>query len=313
MSKGQQSDALTLFRAAAQSHPDSTDAQLNLATALKDTGHFEESAALLKKILTAHPESANAHRQLAHALEKLGHPDQAIAEHRAAADLSPQSPFAQYDLAALGAGPTPAAAPTPYIIQYFNDYAPDFDHHLVNRLHYQAPELLLKAVTATNPKTPMDILDLGCGTGLVGELFRPLAAKIVGIDLSPKIIPKSRQRNVYDQLIESDLLPALKQYKESYDAILAADVFIYIGNLNEIFPAAANALRPRALFAFTIESTETDTNDYTLRPSRRYAQSLPYIRRLATENNFTELSIQEALLRHSDTNEHGQVILLQKN
>jgi len=195
----------------------------------------------------------------------------------------------------MGARQAPSAPPREYVARLFDSYAGYFDEHLVGGLNYQAPQLLHEAVTAAAPAQPMDILDLGCGTGLCGMLFRPMARRLIGVDLSPGMLEKSRQRGVYDELIEDDAASALRNRPRSADLILAADVFIYVGALDNVFAAAAQALRPGGLLAFTIESL--DSGDYVLRRTRRYAQSIAYVRRLAQGCRFTEVSMRPVVLR----------------
>jgi predicted TPR repeat methyltransferase len=155
----------------------------------------------------------------------------------------------------------------------------------------------------------MDIIDLGCGTGLCGELFRPFARHQIGIDLAPKMIEKSRARGVYDELEEQDVTVALAKRPRAVDLILAADVFIYVGGLDSVFEAAAGALRPGGLLAFTIESEETGA--FTLRASRRYAHSARYIRQLASTWSFSEVSMQDAVIRtEKQVPMQGKVIVL---
>jgi predicted TPR repeat methyltransferase len=122
-----------------------------------------------------------------------------------------------------------------------------------------------------------------------------MARHLSGVDMAPRMIEKARQRGVYDELTAGDLTLTLKERPRSFDLILAADVFNYVGCLDDVFEVAARALRPGGLFAFTIESI--DTGDYMLRRSRRYAQSVTYIRRLALSCGFAEVSVQKVELR----------------
>ena len=69
-----------------------------------------------------------------------------------------------------------------------------------------------------------------------------------------------------------------------FDLIVAADVLIYLGDLDAVFAEAARLLRPRGLFAFSIE--ECAGADWRLQESGRYAQSPGYIERLAREQGF---------------------------
>ena len=87
--------------------------------------------------------------------------------------------------------------------------------------------------------------DLGCGTGLCGLLLRPAGRDAGGVDLSPAMIEKARARGVYDRLEAGDLVEAMKKAPRSFDLLVAADVFIYVGDLAPTFEAAARQPPPR--------------------------------------------------------------------
>jgi SAM-dependent methyltransferase len=134
------------------------------------------------------------------------------------------------------------------LLGVFGEYAPTFEEHLVGKLKYRVPEQLVQAIGATSAAATgdgkLDISDLGCGTGRVGELFRPLARSIIGVDLVPQMIVKSRERGVYDEVVQSEVAEFLHETDRRFDLILAADVFIYIGDLASVFEGAVKVLQP---------------------------------------------------------------------
>ncbi len=117
------------------------------------------------------------------------------------------------------------------------------------------------------------ILDLGCGTGLAGMVFKPLAARLTGIDLSPAMIEKARARGIYDRLCVGDIETALDG---RYDLIMAADTLVYLGDLAPVFAAVAAHLSPNGFFLFTTEAK--DDSGFALGPKRRWRHSEAYIR-----------------------------------
>jgi predicted TPR repeat methyltransferase len=137
---------------------------------------------------------------------------------------------------------------------------------------------------------------LGCGTGLGGLVLRRFASSLVGVDLSPGMIEKARQRKIYRELIVDDLTAAMRKLGRRFDLIAAADVFVYIGDLAPVFQAAAGSLRPGGLLVFSVEVDES-AQTYILRQTRRYAHSLNYIRSLAQANALIEVSIRREVLR----------------
>jgi len=193
----------------------------------------------------------------------------------------------------------------------FDQYAPKFEKHLVEELKYQAPQQLLLAVRQATPRRDLDVLDLGCGTGLCGQQFRPYARRLVGVDLAPAMIRAAEARGIYDQLITGEILPTLRDAPESYDLITAGDVLIYVGDLTDFMPAVARSLRPGGLFACSIE--DYDGPGYFLHPEARFAHSIAYIRELASASRLTEISSDKAAIRRQFGVEvPGRIVVLGK-
>ncbi len=161
-----------------------------------------------------------------------------------------------------------------------------FDEKLVGALRYHVPEEM-QALVAAQGRRLSNILDLGCGTGLSGVHLKPLGSRLTGVDLSPRMLEKARERGLYDRLIEADiedfLADAQDAYgRERYDLVAAADLLIYFGDLAPFFARLAARIEPQGLFAFSVETT--GAGDFTLLPSGRFAHSSAYIERLAARD-----------------------------
>ena len=177
----------------------------------------------------------------------------------------------------------------------FNQHADTFDHHLTVDLGYRVPQLLHEAVKNVQPGPFDSALDLGCGTGLCGVVFKPDVKAIIGVDISPAMIEKARERNLYDRLEVAEVLKSLQEWPGVFDLVLAGDVFCYLGDLFNVFVATRNALRPGGLLAFSVElSKETG---WKLTPSRRYVHGEGYVLETLTKSGLTIKSIQTQILR----------------
>ena len=64
-----------------------------------------------------------------------------------------------------------------------------------------------------------NILDVGCGTGLCGALLSPYARRLVGVDLSDRMLDQARERNIYDELVKGELTAYLDGCRDAYDVI----------------------------------------------------------------------------------------------
>ena len=177
----------------------------------------------------------------------------------------------------------PVAPNTAYISSLFDCYAEGFDEHLV-QLNYCAPEKLKALIEKAMPgRVGLDVIDLGCGTGLSGDVLRPWARRLTGIDCSGRMIIRAKRRGIYDLLIESDMIAVLKSMPpQSVDLIMVADVLVYTGDLREVFIQASRVLKPGGCFAATVEKFQNGESDgeYVLRQTRRYAHSENYVRRM---------------------------------
>ncbi len=291
--------AAVSYSTALKIDPGNIEAANNLGNVLFSLGRFSDAAATYRRILENRPDYAEGFHNLGNAVRELGRPEEAIECYRRALELRPELLQSRYMLATLSEDEAPSSPPPKYVAQLFDQYAWKFYKHLRDELDYHTPEQILDAVSAVIGGTPSErlhVLDLGCGTGLCGPLFRPFARTMVGVDLSSKMLEKARARQVYDRLIAGDLLVPLQEPDAAYHLILAADVFVYLGNLTDVFLACRNTLEPNGLFVFSTEA-ETSGTGYRLRRSGRYAHSIPYIRGVSSTTGFSELFFRETVLR----------------
>ncbi len=243
------------------------------------------------------PESRDAVWGIADSSSSIGDTAAAIEALRRYLELEPDEPEALHMLASHGVGAPPPRAADAYVADYFDRFAPDFDHKLVDELSYNVPGLLLEALYPLlgEPRRQLAIVDLGCGTGLSGKVFRDYAERLTGVDLSPAMLEKAGEREVYDDLVEAEIGGFLTESLDRYDLILAGDVLAYFGPLEEVLGAVAGALQPAGLFVFSVESSDVD--DHRLTVSGRYAHGRDYIRRVAAENGLRETAVLRGTIR----------------
>ena len=158
--------------------------------------------------------------------------------------------------------------------------------------------------------TSLRILDLGCGTGMCGTKFKPMAQELIGIDLSENMLELAQKKNIYTDLKNLPLEHAITIFS-NIDIIIAAESLVYFGELKEIFTNCYNALKLGGIFAFTLENT--NHYPYILQRSARFAHSKEYIVKTARNNHFTILQANKIILRkHCNTNINGYIFVLQK-
>jgi len=205
----------------------------------------------------------------------------------------------RFYLASVRGGAVPPPPPRAYVEALFDQYAGDFETHLVQDLRYQAHETLLRPLVQQGRRFPL-VLDLGCGTGLCGRLIRAQAQAVDGVDLSNAMVEHARATGVYRRVVHGDLLAFLQGSDEPADLVLAADVFIYVGALDAVFAAVRRRLRAGGCFAFSVER-EPGAEDVRLLPSLRYAHAPAYLERLAAAHGFRVQREWEAPLRQDQS------------
>lgn len=270
------------------------DRRYAYAMAAAKDGDHEAAADLLEQALEMAPLWPPALLALGDSKLALGDRDAAIAAWQAALAEHPDDTLgARPRLARLGVVAVSEAVGDAYIRALFDDYAPRFDQHLRGALGYSGPETVMAALDAIAPGRYFDrVLDLGCGTGLMGEAIRSRASWLGGCDLSPAMVARAEVKAVYDDLQALGLLDYLTGTQA--DLVLAADVLVYLGDLAPVFTAVAAALTSGGLFAFTVQKGE---DGLTLGEDLRYAHAEPLLRNWADEAGLTVLSLAACATR----------------
>lgn len=293
---GQYEKACGSFERSLKLDPAFALAHFNLAQANERLGRFDKATSHYRQCLRRQPDFIDAQLALGHILVVQEKFDEALHGFREALLLNPNCEDARYFIAALEGGNAPRKPPDAYVKTLFDNYADRFEDHLVNELGYRVPELLLEAGKRHRVSlNDLNILDLGCGSGLAGPLFRAHAKRLVGVDLSPKMLAKAQAKNVYDDLIESEALSYLKAAREKFDVILAADFFIYVGDPQPIFESVRKVLNDDGLFLFSIETASAGA--YLLQPSGRFAHGATHIKTLLADHGFAVLDSRETEIR----------------
>ena len=233
-----------------------------------------------------------ARGSLLHAAKRL---DEAAACFERALALGADSALYGYYLASVKGGSAPQLAPRAYVEGLFDQYASQFEDHLVQVLHYRAHEILLQPLVDGRQQFSL-VLDLGCGTGLCARMVHQQAGAIDGVDISGAMVGQARSTGLYRRVAHADLVPFLNASSELSDLVMAGDVFIYVGALEAVFAAVRPRMRAGGCFGFWVE-LHPGPEDLKLGPSLRYAHSIAYLTRLAKTHGLRVARQWEASLR----------------
>lgn len=169
--------------------------------------------------------------------------------------------------------------PDAYIRGFFDRFAPHFEQRVAGDLEYSAPRIAREVLVGwLAQRRELRVLDLGCGTGLSGEIVRDEKAHLVGVDLSSRMLEIARGRAIYDELVEGEIVDYVARVQAgSVDLVLALDVLIYVGQLDRVLSECARALAPRGKLIFTVEALADANGDFALAPSGRYSHARDWV------------------------------------
>ncbi len=327
---GDAQGAVDIYRQVLTLSPDHIAAHNNLGTALRYLVAIEESILVLTKALELSPDNPDVLQNLGNSYQEQGEYKQAVECYRKALVLKPKQKELYHRLWKLlitfggeeasrqvleqwikfdpdnhiakhhylaHTGYMPERASDTYIQETFDGFSASFDTTLAN-LDYCAPGLVGQAVAALfpEPKNVLRVLDAGCGTGLSGIPLRAYADKLIGVDLSQGMLNKARNRNLYDELIQADLVNYLLSSKQAFDLIISADTLVYFGALEAFFQAASQALTPTGSLVFTLEKHDGE-NDVHLNYHGRYAHTPRYVTDSLTNAGFKLCAMETVDLR----------------
>jgi len=280
------------------------DRRFEFARDLQSKGDLAAAADLLLQAIELAPAFTSAWFTLAGIREELGEHDAAIAAYQnAQASDADDRHGAGLRLMRLGAKPV-SGMPQAYVQTLFDQYAPRFEASLVDDLGYRGPALLFKAVlsvrsAAGKPALFKRAIDLGCGTGLAAAAFARTVDRFIGVDLSPRMIERSRATGLYAELDVADMLQGLRARPDACaDLILAADAMVYVAELAPVLAEAARVLAPGGLLAFTTETH--DGEGVVIGHGLRYAHAAAYVRAMVESAGLELLLLEYRSARNED-------------
>ena len=353
MSVGNWKQGVRYFEQALAIKPDFPEALLNLGTALKDQGKPGEAIARYEQALAIKPDYAEARICLGLALLDHGKLAAAMSEAKVASQYKVTTLFAHYQLgvllarcgfreeaqvqfklymkhdpedfqgarmvlAKLGFEPIPKRAPDALLNRLYSARAVSWDHDEITRT-YRGADLVSGALEKlVGESENLNILDAGCGTGLVGIRIRHRARRLEGVDLSAAMLEKAKEKGIYNQLYQGDLVAFLSSRSDRYDVVTCAATLIHFSDLSPAFEAAAKALRAGGLFVFTLFPNEDD-NEVAVGSLDGFAQGgcyfhgRSYVIRLAEASKFSVAILDTAVHEyHRSQPRMGLVVALRR-
>lgn len=297
---GELEEALVACKKGVALDPDCAKAHSNLGDVLSKSGRLDEACAAYQCAIEQDPTLTHAYRRLASTLRERGRLQEAANVLKHWIEVEPDNPIARHIHAACSGQDVPKRASDAYLRSVFDNFAARYDDDL-HALGYQGPRLIRREVSAElgAPVARLDILDAGCGTGLCAPSLRPAARRLVGVDISAKMVQQARNLQLYDELVDGELVDYLQGQPKRFDLIVAADTFNYFGGLEQLLGAVGGALRASGVLIFTFEKSEKPLPQlgYRLGKDGRYSHEKTYVERCVNDAGLAVRSIASATLR----------------
>lgn len=285
--RGRVGESIRMLESLLDEFPDHPLAHNAMGNALTTAGRLEDALQHFLKAFQLEPATGRAREQMGYVLSMLGRHDEARQLYDDWMAAEPDNPTAKHLRAAYGGTAVPERCSDGYVKKTFDSFAASFDAKL-HDLEYRAPQLIEAAAKPLlGPQHgALDVLDAGCGTGLMAPLFRPWARRLAGMDLSSGMLAKARDRGLYDELAEAELTGYLQSQSADWDVITCADTFCYFGAIDDALKAAHGALRDGGWMFFTVEHDARQTEDFRLQPHGRYSHIRAYVERAVEAAGF---------------------------
>jgi len=280
-------EALEEYHQAVLLNADAPAVSNNVALVLKDMQDYEGALDLLLNAFLKTPENNDISVNIAETLVLLfqKQKNEALKIAKLWQKNAPNNVFAAHTLSAFENKPSSNDAL--YAKTLFDEFATLYDKRM-GQIDYQTLDKLISLKLDLKG----DILDLGCGTGLAPEKLKTPENSWTGIDISKNMLEKAKQKNLYDNLLESDILSFLETNTKKYDFILCLDVLPYIQNIETLIEKCF----PSNLI-FSIEKAPDNQKSIFLAPEGRYQHNPQHVENLLKKAGYRNILPHHLILR----------------
>ena len=268
-----------------------------LAVDLGTIHKWDEALAIFGPLIDEQPDDYRARIARVQMLQERGTMQEALADTTALLAFKPDDKVYQY-YHQLAQGQVPAHVPVELTTRMFDEMASIYDKHMVRDLGYRLPRRVADQLVEIFPDRRFNLLDLGCGTGLLGAVLGPIDGYILGVDMSAKMLAEAAKHKVYYKFHQVNLLEALAATPaNTFEAITALDVLIYVGDLQQTLADAWRVLTPGGVLIFSCEHGDVTGPDSQLQPFGRYTHTLSSTVRLVKAAGFDNVQTKDVDLR----------------
>jgi predicted TPR repeat methyltransferase len=263
----------------------------DIAVVMSNQGNMRDAILRLKIALWLAPNYPQALYLLGCCYIAVGKKADAKAQLKKLVTLEPDNEHANFMLATLDPSAVaperyPTTIPLAIAQDYFANNALEYEA-LQQDQGYKGHQFVDEALwdMLDRRRTNYQVLELGCGTGLVGVLLAEHAEELVGVDFSREMLDMAQAkrrpdgRRVYTETLLQDIRHfAIDANAPRFDGVVAAHVFNYIGEIGLIFDGMMRCLKEGGYFVFQVERFGVEGR-FGLVPDRaQFGHSDGYIR-----------------------------------
>lgn len=247
----------------------------NAAMSFEKLNEDKKSINYYLQAITEDPDYLHSHFNLAGVYKKLGIYEKALPIYQyLAAEHSLLSEDSQFMIDIIKGSKIPRA-PNSYVKRLFDHYADYYDEHMKYNLGYNSPKIFAEIIK-NNAKQYISTLDIGCGTGLIGEVLRSYSKLSLGLDISEEMISSAKRKNVYDMCLNANFFDVdAIQSGFLFECITMCDFCIYHGELEPLFRRVKSLIQPLGDFILNFEDGEV--GDYRLDSSGRFIHNKDHV------------------------------------
>ena len=303
-------NALKYYENLLKEDPENVEYLYNTGVAQMGLGHIEIAVRMFMQVLEIQGEHFGALSNLAAIKMRNNDKPSAIKLLQRALKVEPNNKTTQFMLQALMQKQEQVATCTDYARDLFNHYAMYYEKHMQETLQYKLPEKLWEILNMLKLESFDKVLDLGCGTGLCGDVLKSFTDYLVGVDIADKMLSVAKSKGIYKKLIAADIFEFLGESAEQYDLIIAADVLPYFGSLDSLFASIQSRLSDNGIFIFSTEISAEE--QWQVQESIRFSHSPHYISKLCDANNLILEYKEQTIARQQDAQGLEEIIYVCK-
>lgn len=263
-------------------------------------GNISDAILRFRMVSFLTPENPDAHYNLGRCFIMAGENDNAKKQFEKTIQMKKNYAGVQYQIDKLEKPESINNIPADIITEKCESIAESYNEEAQENDLNRSSALVKLALANIEDKNPnLQVLDLGCGTGICGEILfsKEVTKNITGVDLCPEMLKATKRikidgTSVYDFLEKQEINDYLSKNKKSFDLIISDDAFHYLGDMEKTASMLKKSLNAKSILAFTARENLSD--GYKLDISKdKFDYSSKYIKETLKKAGFEELQTKE--------------------